>query len=65
MIGLTAPGALLPVLVLMTVLGGFTAAQRLVSAMLQLGPTPASAPASRERVTKPGDRFDGEPRPGV
>lgn len=36
MIGLTAPGALLPVLVALTILGGITLAQRLVSAWSQL-----------------------------
>ncbi len=47
MVGLTAPGALLPVLVILTVLGGATAAQRMWSAMTQLG---ASAPRVREKV---------------
>ncbi|HYT81557.1 MAG TPA: CDP-alcohol phosphatidyltransferase family protein, partial [Actinomycetota bacterium] len=36
MIGLTAPGALLPVLVTLTVLGGFTVIQRGASAWRQL-----------------------------
>ena len=36
MIGLTAPGTLLPVLVLLTALGGATALQRLWSAWRQL-----------------------------
>jgi CDP-diacylglycerol--glycerol-3-phosphate 3-phosphatidyltransferase len=37
MVGLTAPGALLPVLIGLTVLGGLTALQRLGSAWRQLG----------------------------
>ena len=43
MIGLTAPGALVPVLVVLTTLGGVTALQRLASAWRQL---------PRERVTR-------------
>ncbi len=39
MIGLTAPGALLPVMILLTVLGGATALQRLWSAWGQLAPS--------------------------
>jgi CDP-diacylglycerol---glycerol-3-phosphate 3-phosphatidyltransferase len=39
MIGLTAPGALLPVLVVLTALGGLTAVQRAFSAWGQLGPS--------------------------
>lgn len=46
MIGLTAPGALLPVLVLLTVLGAATVLQRLWSAIGQLGPG-AAPPLSR------------------
>ena len=61
MIGLTAPGALLPVLVILTVLGGFTALQRALSAVSQLG----HQARRRERVTKEPDRFDGRPGAGV
>ena len=43
MIGLIVPGALLPVLVALTALGGLTVTQRLVSAWVQLG-----RPARRE-----------------
>ena len=39
MIGLTTPGALVPVLVILTALGGLTAAQRIVSAWRQLTAT--------------------------
>src|SRR2546429_9667305 len=39
MIGLAAPGALLPVLFVLTVLGGLTAVQRAFSAWGQLGPS--------------------------
>jgi CDP-diacylglycerol---glycerol-3-phosphate 3-phosphatidyltransferase len=44
MVGLTAPGALLPVLILLTALGGATVAQRLWSAWRQL---PQTRPAAR------------------
>jgi CDP-diacylglycerol--glycerol-3-phosphate 3-phosphatidyltransferase len=40
MVGLTWPGALLPVLVIMTGLGGLTALQRAVAAMTQIGRAP-------------------------
>jgi CDP-diacylglycerol--glycerol-3-phosphate 3-phosphatidyltransferase len=59
-IGLTAPGALLPVLIALTVLGGLTAVQRAMAAVAQLG-----RPRRRERVTKAPDRFDGPPGQGV
>jgi CDP-diacylglycerol--glycerol-3-phosphate 3-phosphatidyltransferase len=39
-LGLTIPGALLPVLVILTVLGGLTVLQRLVSAWRRLAPPP-------------------------
>jgi len=42
MIGLTAPGALLPVLVILTVLGAVTAVQRIGSAWSQLSPARAA-----------------------
>jgi CDP-diacylglycerol--glycerol-3-phosphate 3-phosphatidyltransferase len=51
MIGLTAPGALLPVLVILTTLGGLTVIQRGASALRQLN---RDARESRgKRVTKP------------
>jgi CDP-diacylglycerol--glycerol-3-phosphate 3-phosphatidyltransferase len=61
MIGLTAPGALLPVLIILTVLGGFTALQRAMAAVAQLG----RPPRRRERVTNTPDRFDGQAGTGV
>jgi len=48
-IGLAAPGALLPVLVILTALGGLTAVQRAASAWSQLTGTTRS-----ERVTRTG-----------
>jgi CDP-diacylglycerol--glycerol-3-phosphate 3-phosphatidyltransferase len=47
MVGLTAPGTLLPVMAIMTVLGGATAVQRLVSAWRQLARARQPAPGSR------------------
>lgn len=51
MIGLTAPGTLLPVLVILTTLGGLTILQRLVSAWRQL-----TEPA--ERARNKSDKID-------
>ncbi len=42
-IGLTTPGALTPVLVLLTGLGGVTVVQRLYSAWRQLRPAPVAS----------------------
>jgi CDP-diacylglycerol--glycerol-3-phosphate 3-phosphatidyltransferase len=55
MVGLTAPGALLPVLAAITVLGGLTVLQRTESAWRQLGAArPARSPGRlRRRLTKP------------
>jgi phosphatidylglycerophosphate synthase len=60
MIGLTAPGALTPVLAILTFLGAVTVAQRGASAWRQLG---RSAPT--ERVTRRGPRFDAVEGPGI
>ncbi|HJP65751.1 MAG TPA: CDP-alcohol phosphatidyltransferase family protein [Actinomycetota bacterium] len=66
MIGLTAPGALLPILILLTGLGGLTALQRMIATWAQLGVADRRARrAARERVTKSGSGFDGRRRPGV
>src|SRR5438132_12135443 len=50
MIGLTAPGALLPVLAILTGLGALTVAQRLLSAWRQLGPR-AEPSGTQDRST--------------
>jgi hypothetical protein len=42
MIGLTVPGALLPALAILTVLGGITIVQRGWSALVRVGPPPIS-----------------------
>ena len=54
MIGLTAPGTLLPVLFVLTALGGLTVIQRIGSAWRQLAEKPESPEErpSRRRVTK-------------
>jgi CDP-diacylglycerol--glycerol-3-phosphate 3-phosphatidyltransferase len=54
MIGLTAPGTLLPVLFVLTALGGLTVIQRIGSAWRQLSRKPDSPrePTSRRRVTR-------------
>jgi phosphatidylinositol phosphate synthase len=55
MIGFTAPGALLPVLAILTGLGGVTAVQRAASTWGQLrGRTGASAPAPAPATGRPG-----------
>ena len=52
MIGLTAPGALVPVLIILTALGAFTVLQRAASAWRQLGEPGASEGARQNGVTK-------------
>jgi hypothetical protein len=42
MIGLTVPGALLPALAILTVLGAITVAQRGWSALVRVGPPPVT-----------------------
>jgi hypothetical protein len=58
MIGLTAPGALLPILVILTALGGFTVLQRAASAWRQLDPERAAGATPQNGVTKTGGRVD-------
>ena len=53
MIGLTAPGALLPILVILTGLGGLTALQRAASAWRQL---PEVRPALRPAGAGPAEK---------
>jgi phosphatidylglycerophosphate synthase len=48
MIGLTAPGTLVPVLVVMTALGAFTVIQRATSAWEQLEPNSPATPRQKE-----------------
>jgi CDP-diacylglycerol---glycerol-3-phosphate 3-phosphatidyltransferase len=60
MIGLTAPGALIPVLGILTGLGTLTVAQRSVSAWRQL-----ARKEPQKRVTKPASRFDRPRQAGV
>jgi CDP-diacylglycerol--glycerol-3-phosphate 3-phosphatidyltransferase len=52
MIGLTAPGALLPVLIVMAALGGLTVVQRSGSAWRQLGRTKERPASGRKGVTR-------------
>jgi CDP-diacylglycerol---glycerol-3-phosphate 3-phosphatidyltransferase len=52
MIGLTVPGALVPVLVILTALGGFTVLQRATSAWRQLDPERTTDATRRNGVTK-------------
>jgi len=62
MIGLTVPGALLPILVMLTVLSGITALQRMTSALARLD---LGHRDRQERVTRSAGRFDGGPPPSV
>jgi CDP-diacylglycerol--glycerol-3-phosphate 3-phosphatidyltransferase len=62
MIGLTAPGGLLPILIVMTTLGGLTVIQRTAAAWVQLH---AERPGRRKRVTKAGSRLDRGEGAGV
>jgi CDP-diacylglycerol--glycerol-3-phosphate 3-phosphatidyltransferase len=65
MIGLTAPGALLPILVILTALGGFTVLQRAASAWRQLDPERAAEATPQNGVTKTGGRVDRLPGGGI
>jgi CDP-diacylglycerol--glycerol-3-phosphate 3-phosphatidyltransferase len=66
MIGLTVPGALLPVLVILTGLGGLTALQRILAAWGQLGLVERRARRTeRERVTRSPSGFDDRQGRGV
>jgi CDP-diacylglycerol--glycerol-3-phosphate 3-phosphatidyltransferase len=61
MLGLMIPGAMVPVLVILTGLGSLTVLQRMVSAWLRL----AGNQKGQIEVTKPPPRFDEGPVPGV
>jgi CDP-diacylglycerol--glycerol-3-phosphate 3-phosphatidyltransferase len=54
MIGLTAPGTLLPVLVILTALGGLTVAQRATSAWRQLRDQGESPKNKSAKIVRPG-----------
>jgi CDP-diacylglycerol--glycerol-3-phosphate 3-phosphatidyltransferase len=54
MIGLTAPGALLPVLVILTALGGLTVLQRATSAWRQLENHGDSPRNKSDKIVRPG-----------
>src|SRR6266511_521385 len=64
MVGLTAPGALLPVLAVLTVLGGITVAQRGWSAWRHLSRPPAPPPSGAQPAAAgPSDRTTSSDRP--
>ena len=59
MIGLPVPGALLPALAVLTVLGGVTLAQRVWSAVTRV----AALGAGPEEIGTPGSAIEAPPPP--